>query len=114
MKFSDILALAKQGYTPADIRELMAISNEEQQQETATVSTPEQEQEQSAEVAPINVPEETVQSTVQQEQGNAEKITALEAEIARLKAENTRIAQPAKPQEKSPQEKLNDLARGFM
>lgn len=29
MKFEDILALAKQGYKPSDIKELMALSNEE-------------------------------------------------------------------------------------
>lgn len=30
MKFGDILALAKQGYTPADIKELMSLSEEAQ------------------------------------------------------------------------------------
>lgn len=38
MKFGDILALAKQGYTPADIKELMSLS-EEAQDDTPTEET---------------------------------------------------------------------------
>ena len=34
MKLTDIIALAKQGYTPADIKELLTLATEETQTET--------------------------------------------------------------------------------
>ena len=48
MKFSDILDLARQGYKPSDIKELLSIETEpdtksESEQETDTKSEPEQE-----------------------------------------------------------------------
>ena len=33
MNLSDIIALAKQGYKPADIRELIALGNEQEQKQ---------------------------------------------------------------------------------
>lgn len=114
MKFSDILALAKQGYTPADIRELLSMQTEEVQQETEQAEPTEQAQAMPKEAEPTNAPAETAQSAGEAVSGNADKINELEQEIARLKAENTRIAQPAKERAKTSQEILTDLARGFM
>ena len=114
MKFSDILALAKQGYTPADIRELLSLQTEDVQQETEQAEPTEQAQTQPAEAEPTNAPADTAQSAGDAVSGNADKIKQLEQEIARLKAENTRIAQPVKEQAKTQQEILTDLARGFM
>lgn len=48
MKFTDIVELAKQGYKPADIRELVAIANESETKE-AEQKTPEDEMQDKAE-----------------------------------------------------------------
>lgn len=114
MKFTDILALAKQGYTPADIRELMSLPTEESQQDHDAVASPVEEQTQPKEVVPKDAPAEAVQSTEDTHDENVEKIKALEAEIKRLQLQNTRIERPAKEREKSPQEIIDDLARSFM
>lgn len=41
MTFSDILALAKQGYTPSDIKELLALSTEETAAQVPAEEVPE-------------------------------------------------------------------------
>lgn len=114
MKFSDILALAKQGYTPSDIKELIALPVEQEQQETVGESLPTDQQEQSKEAVSTDVDAVADQASRDTEQDNADKIKELESEIKRLQEENIRIAQPAKQQEKTPQDRLNDLARSFM
>lgn len=116
MKFSDILALAKQGYTPSDIRDLMALQTDENNQQEQTHTEPSSEdQESHIDVVPNNEPQEVDKMSGNGVDATAEKIQALEAEIKRLHEENKRIARPAieKP-EKSNQEILNDLARKFM
>lgn len=116
MKFNDILALAKQGYTPADIRELMAMQTEENNQQTETQTKPiEQAQDDHTDDHSIDVPSIADKVSGEAVDPNAEKISALEAEIKRLQEENTRIARPLpdKP-EKSQNEILNDLVRKLM
>ena len=114
MKFSDILALAKQGYTPSDIKELLAINMEEQQHEPTDGESPAIAQEAHTD-APLNEQTAEVQSTDKAQEANAEKIEALENEIRRLKEENIRISRPMPVSaEKSVDETLADLARGFM
>ncbi len=114
MKFTDILALAKQGYTPADIRELMAIPTEDQQTTQVAEASETEAQTKPAEVAPIDAQTEEGKMPAEPSDGNADKIKELEDQIKRLQAENTRIARPAEEKGKTQQEILEDLARGFM
>lgn len=112
MKFTDILELAKKGYTPADIRELMALKTEETQTESVEVS---------AEVKKEQ-PEETVaeESAVagekpEKEADNESEIIKLKKEIEALQMANTRRERP-EPEKtgKSDSEILADMARRFM
>lgn len=114
MKFADILALAKQGYTPADIRELMALSTEEVQPEQPHTDPTAEEQEEHIDVPPTNVSPVVAQDAGEVVDEKVDKIKELEQEITRLHEENKRIARPVKAPEKTEQEIINDLARKFM
>lgn len=113
MKFTDILALAKQGYTPADIKELLAIETDQH----------EPKEEAPADPAPVPVIEQvqtSVPAAVDQGSGDesdaqAERIKELEAQIRTLQEQNTRQRrpEPAAPV-KTEKEVLEDLARKFM
>lgn len=52
MKFTDIIALAKQGFTPADIREFMAIDIPAEDQKTDPAEKPAEDKEETAEEKP--------------------------------------------------------------
>lgn len=113
MKFTDILALAKQGYTPADIKELLALSTEEK-----TEAEPMPKASDDA-ADPVREPEtvqraEVVQGTSGDADEAAEKIKDLEAQIARLQAENARQSRPDMKPAKTDKERLEDMARAFM
>ena len=116
MKFSDILALAKQGYTPSDIKELMALNTEEQQHDDPVAESPINAQVVDKEPALMkNEQMETAQSADDAKDESAERIQALENEIKRLKEENIRISRPMEKREEKPlDDQLADMARGFM
>lgn len=111
MKLTDIIALAKQGYTPGDIRELLAIA--EETSEKPEENAPEPEPAPAAEPA-AEEPAAEVQRTAQTEGRTDEKITELENKIKGLQAENTRRPRPEDPPKKSDEEILKDMARRFM
>lgn len=78
MKLTDIVELAKQGYKPADIRELIAIAGEKETEETNTTAN----EPAGAGTEPEQTPTGADNGTV----GNAQTDTAdLHAEINRLK-----------------------------
>lgn len=113
MKFTDILALAKQGYTPADIRELLALTVEEKT-EAETMPKPSDEA-----ADPDSDPEpiqraEAVQGTGGDMDEAAERIKELEAQISRLQADNARQSRPDPKPAKTDKERLEDMARAFM
>lgn len=101
IKFSDIIALAKSGYSVADVKELMQLS------ETPSNDAPEaqQDEEEPAAEAPA---EET------EEEPNYKKLYEEEAEkVRKMQRENiNKNAQQTK--EKTDQEILMDMARDFM
>ena len=120
MTFSDIMALAKNGYKPGDIKELMALQTEQSEQPGANESN--QEQSEQPEQSGAN---ESNQE--QSEQSEANEMEALKNQIAELtkKLNDTQSqlkqAQKANTQTnvkkesgQSDTERLNDWARSFM
>ena len=120
MTFSDIMALAKNGYKPGDIKELMALQTEQSEQSGANESN--QEQSEQSEQSGAN---ESNQE--QPEQSGANEMEALKNQIAELtkKLNDTQSelhkAQKANTQTnvkkdsgQSDTERLNDWARSFM
>lgn len=100
IKFSDIIALAKSGYTVSDVKELMQLSD----------ATPSDEPE-----APQDVAEPAAEDPEEQEQEEVDYKALYEQEqekVKRLQAENRN--QNAQTNEKTDQEILMDLARDFM
>ena len=102
IKFSDIIALAKSGYTVSDIKELMQISD------ATTPSNDETE-------APQDDQEPAAEDPEEPEQEEVDYKTLYEQEqekVKRLQAVNRN--QNAQTNEKTDQEILMDLARDFM
>lgn len=122
MNLSDIIALAKQGYKPADIRELIAIGNEQEQKQKQPDPQPDPE--------PTTPPAPVTEPVPEQEAGTAERppettaaaavtnthdpqIEDLKRQIAELQAANARRGQPDGGQ-KSNEEILAEMAKGFV
>lgn len=111
MKFTDIVYLARQGFTPADIKELMALKEEPQKdpvQEPAEPVTP-----------PVTEPEDQKPPAAAQSAGDdpepeAEEIAKLQAQIKSLQEQNLRRERPQEPAPKSNQAILEEMARNFM
>lgn len=122
MNLSDIIAMAKQGYKPADIRELIALGNEQEKQKQPD---PQPDPEPTIPPAPVTEP------APEQEAGTAERppeaaaaaadkntspdpqIEDLKRQIAELQAANARRGQPDGGQ-KSNEEILAEMAKGFV
>ena len=111
MNLTDIIALAKQGYKPSDIRELIAISNE-------TEKTPEAETPASSSDPVIpETPEkeaETVTKEITQPAPaiSAEQVKEMEKKIEALQEENRR--RDISGDIPDPQLQVNDMVAGFM
>lgn len=107
MKFSDILALAKNGYSPKDIKDLLALADPEE---------PEQKQEQDPEQKQEPDPEQKQEPEPEQKQEPEDKdakIIDLEKKIAELqKLNTTKDLSDKKP--KSDDDIFNELMREFM
>ena len=114
---SDIAALARAGYSPSEIKELMELEKGNKDQKPEEVKA----KEEPAEITP--------KEDVQPDQVNDEqkpepkedpklkelqdKITKLEADLAA--AQQANVNKPLNPaEEKSAQEYLNELAKSFM
>ena len=122
MNLSDIIALAKQGYKPADIRELIALGNEQEQRQKQPDPQPDP--------GPTTPPEPAAEPAPEQEAGTAERppeaavdaadkntpdpqIEDLKRQIAELQAANARRGQPDGGQ-KSNEEILAEMAKGLV
>lgn len=122
MNLSDIIALAKQGYKPADIRELISLGNEQEQRQKQPDPQPDPE--------PIPQPEPAAEPAPEPGTGAAERppepaaepadkntpdpqIEDLKRQIAELQAANARRGQPDDGQ-KSNEEILAEMAKGFV
>lgn len=100
IKFSDIIALAKSGYTVSDVKELMQLSETPSNDET---EAPQDDQEPAAEDPEEPKQEEVDYKTLYEQE---------QEKVKRLQANN--INKDAQTKEKTDQEILMDLARDFM
>lgn len=112
MLFSDIVALAKAGYKPADVKELMALSTEKPL-DTSVVVVPADQKDEPDMIQPAPAAEEA-QSAGDPADDQAEKIKSLEEEIKRLQAQNAAKDRPEPAKRKSDSEILEGLVRKFM
>lgn len=115
MKFSDILALAKQGYSPKDIKDLMALSDpdepEQKQEPEPEKQEPEQEKQEPEKQEPE--PEQKQPEQKQEPDDKDAKIIDLEKKIAELqKLNTTKDLSDKKP--KSDDDIFKELMREFM
>lgn len=107
MKFSDILALAKNGYSPKDIKDLMALSDpDEPEKQEPEKQEPEQEKQEPEKQEPE--PEQK-----QEPEDKDAKIIDLEKKIAELqKLNTTKDLSDKKP--KSDDDIFKELMKEFM
>ena len=120
MNLSDIIALAKQGYKPADIRELIALGNEQEQKQKQPDPQPDPDPitppEPAAEPAPEQVTD-PVERRPEAAAGAADKnipdpqVEDLKRQLAELQAANARRGQP---EQKTNAEILEEMAKGFI
>ena len=100
MKLDDIIALAKQGYKPSDVKELIELSKDE----------PEYEPEDKPEYEPEDEPEDELED----ENEKQKEIDELKGQIKKLQEENARKDNSDNEDLKSDDEKLVDLFRDFI
>lgn len=118
MNLSDIIALAKQGYKPADIRELIALGNEQEKKQPEPQPDPDPitPPEPAAEPVPEQVTEpverrpEAAEETADTNKDT--RVEELERQIAELQAANARRGQPN--QTKSNAEILDEMVKNFV
>ena len=114
MKFSDLISLAKQGYTPADIKELLALAEDNPKGEKPAETSQKDEQQPE--------PEKPAEETAQQEDPKPaveDNSAELQKQIDELKVQLA-AAQKANAQRDlsgeipDPNQYINDLVREFM
>lgn len=122
MNLSDIIALAKQGYKPSDIRELIALGNEQEKQkqpdpqpdpEPTTPPAPVTEPTPEQEAVTAERPPETAAAAADKNTPDPQ-IEDLKRQIAELQAANARRGQPDGGGQKSNEEILAEMAKGFV
>lgn len=107
MKWEDIVALAKAGYKPADVKELMAMEQKKQEPEPEPKQEPEQEPKQEPEPEPKQEPK--------QEPDYKKMYEESQEALKQAQAKNTRMDASKKDgTEKDDAELLQDWARSFM
>lgn len=112
MNITDIIALAKQGYKPSDIKELMALAEPEQPiipPVPEAEKAPEPEQPESVPKEAETVPKESTQPAPAE---STEHVKELEKKIEALQEEHRRRDVSGK--EEDPQLQVNDMVAGFM
>lgn len=119
MIFGDIIALAKQGYKPADIKELLALSTEDAAPAQKPAETPAEE---SGHPEPEKAPDAAAPETVKEDTNEdlQKQISDLKKQLEKTQAD-LEIAQKANrsgPEKasdtKTPEDALADLVRSYM
>lgn len=103
MKFSEIITLAKQGYKPGDIKELMSLADPEEEKADPEPEKKETEPEKKNPEPEKKEPEENYKVIVEK----------LKKQIADLQQQNTRT-DISREQFKTDQEILNDLYKSII
>lgn len=117
MNLSDIVALAKQGYKPSDIKELldMVSSKEEQPKEENNIQEEKTEQHEDGKEQPNEAPKNSTEDS--SENANVidykKKIAELEEKVKSLQSANVHKDNSDSTQE-SDEDILNDITRSFM
>lgn len=114
MNLTDIIALAKQGYTPADIRELLKLSTEEKTPAASGEASTEKEPEPAAEPETKSTPTEEAEKAEDTTDDKDEKIKELQDQLKKAQDANTRQKRPEDTPQKTDAEILKDMARRFM
>lgn len=117
LNFGDIVTLAKQGFTPADVREFMKIDIPDAVTETPPVQTPEKvEQEPTPEQTTPKLDDNPTpaKATGQQLESDQDKarIAELEKQVKDLQTVNQ--AKDVSGNVPDPQKDLDDIVRSFM
>lgn len=116
LNFGDIVALAKQGYKPADIKELMSLDIPDDNPAPAPVQTPEKvNPEPTTEPTPApndtETPAKATGQPVESEQDKA-RIAELEKQIKDLQSTNQ--SKDVSGNVQDPQTDIDDFVRSFM
>lgn len=111
MKLTDIIALAKQGYKPADIRELIALADETSTQPAEVPADPEPVP---AIEPELEEPTAAAETAGPEQSEMLDKVNKLETQLKNLQENNTRRPRPEEPPKKSDEDILKDMARRFM
>ena len=110
MNLKDIIELAKQGYKPSDIKELIALSQEQEQEpEQKQEQEPEQKQEQEPEQKPEQEPEQKPEQEPEQKPENKPEDKDKIIEELRKKLQNENLSGEDKI--KTSTEILNNLLK---
>lgn len=119
MIFGDIIALAKQGYKPADIKELLALSTEDAAPAQRSAETPAKE---SGQPEPEKAPDAAAPETVKEDTNEdlQKQISDLKKQLEKTQAD-LEIAQKANrsgpdkaSDNKTAEDALADLVRSYM
>lgn len=118
MKFSDLIALAKAGYKPGEVKELLSLGdNGASGAEKADEILPkeeEQPEQQNAQQKEAEEPEDNGAPSDDDKIKDLEaQITALKAELKKAQKDNSK-KDISGTEKKDPQEVLNEIARSFM
>jgi len=117
MILTDIIALAKAGYSPKDIKDLIALAEPTPQAPGAQDPEPEPEPEKKPEPETPSIEDPTKEIPAIDEKSNVinyeEKVKELEAKIAELQKENT-SKDISGNETKSDDDFLADLVRKYM
>lgn len=109
--FGDIVALAKAGFTPADVKELMKMERESPEASPETPAEPEPEQDKEpAGSEPAAEPETGGGSDT----AESEKIKELEKKLQAAQAAAQRAQRQPEQSQKTDADNIKDMARRFM
>lgn len=118
MNLADIVALAKEGYKPSDIKELIALASsqegEPKKEEERQVQDEKTEQHEDGKERPDEAPKKSTEasSTDSAIDEYKRKIEDLENQVKKLQSEN--VHKDYNKERPSDEETLNDITRSFM
>ena len=117
LKFGEIIALAKQGYKPADIKELMSLEIPDDNTAPAPVQTPEKVEQDPIAEQTTPTPDDTAttaKATVQPVESDQDKARIAELEKQIKDLQSTNQSKDVSGNVQDPQTDIDDFVRSFM
>lgn len=119
LKITDIVALAKAGYSVSDVKELLSMTSSEETEPTVQDNKKQDEKTEQPKGGKDTATTEPQKSTADPEEQTAineykEQIEKLNQKIEELQQQNVRRDNSGKEPEKSPTEIIDDITRSFM